>query len=85
MTHSCEMEKEDIAMKDTRKNTLSFETCMDILDWFNDDTHDYITHILLAKLDGEERIRRAMPSISEYCLKLVAAHSAGENAYPQAV
>ena len=53
-------------MKDTRKNTLSFETCMDILDWFNDDTHDYITHILLAKLDGEERIRRAMPSISEY-------------------
>jgi hypothetical protein len=56
-----------------------------ILDWFNDDTHDYITHILLAKLDGEERIRRAMPSISEYCLKLVAAHSAGEDAYPQAV
>ena len=33
------MEKEDIAMKDTRKNPLSFETCMDILDWFNDDTH----------------------------------------------
>ena len=79
------MEKEDIAMKDTRKNTLSFETCMDILDWFNDDTHDYITHILLAKLDGEERIRRAMPSISDYCLKLVVAHSAGENAYPMAV
>ena len=78
-------------MKDTRKNTLSFETCMDILDWFNDDTRDYIEHIwertfrLLVKLDGEERIRRAMPSISEYCLKLVAAHSATENAYPQAI
>ena len=67
------------------KNTLSFETCMDILDWFNDDTHDYIAHILIAKLDGEERIRRAMPVLSEYCLKLVEKHSACENAYPQAV
>ena len=68
-------------MKDDRKNTLSFETCMDILDWFNDDIHDYITHILLARLDGEERIRRAMPTISEYCLKLIAAHNTHDNAY----
>lgn len=61
------------------------------LGWFNDDTRDYIEHIwertfrLLVKLDGEERIRRAMPSISEYCLELVAAHSATEKAYPQAI
>ena len=33
------MEKEDIAMKDTRKNPLSFETCIDILDWFNDEQY----------------------------------------------
>ena len=71
-------------MKDTRKNTLSFETCMDILDWFNDDTHDYITHILLAKLDGEARIMGALHAISEYCRDLIATHEGTECAYPMA-
>ena len=71
-------------MKDTRKNTLSFETCMDILDWFNDDTHDYITHILLAKLDGEERVRRALPIISKHCVELIRAYANTPAAYPVA-
>ena len=71
-------------MKDTRKHTLSFETCMDILDWFNDANYDYISHILISKLDGEERINRAMPKISEYCLDLVNAHRTSEDAYPLA-
>ena len=71
-------------MNNTRKNTLSFETCMDILDWFNDSYLDYINHILIAKVNGEERIRRALPAISEYCLDLVDAHRTSENAYPLA-
>jgi hypothetical protein len=77
--------QEVITMKNTSKPVYTIETCLDILDWFNDPDFEYINHILVSKLDGEERIRRAMPSISDYCLKLVAAHSAGEDAYPQAV
>lgn len=42
------------------KNTLSFEICMDILDWFDDPYYDYIHHILLAKPNGEERIMGAL-------------------------
>jgi hypothetical protein len=38
----------------------------------------------VAKLDGEERINRALPDISEYCLNLVDAHRASDNAYPLA-
>lgn len=71
-------------MKDTRKHTLSFETCMDILDWFNDSYFDYLSHIMIAKLDGEERINRALPMISDYCLDLVNAHRTSESAYPLA-
>ena len=66
------------------KNTLSFGTCMDILDWFNDSYFDYINHILTAKLDGEERIKRALPAISDYCLDLVNAYRTSESAYPLA-
>ena len=39
---------------------MSFETLMDILDWFNDGLYDYIRHILLTTPDGEGRIRRAI-------------------------
>ena len=35
-------------MKDYRRNTLSFETCMDILDWFNDENHDYMVPLMLV-------------------------------------
>lgn len=66
------------------KNILSFQTCMDILDWFNDSYYDYINHILIAKLDGEERVARALLAISDYCLNLVNANRASENAYPLA-
>ena len=45
---------------------------------------DYINHILVAKLDGEERINRALPAISEYCLNLVDAYRSSDNAYPLA-
>lgn len=64
------------------KNTLSFQICMDILDWFDDPYYDYIHHILLAKLDGEARIMGALPVIADHCQTLVAAHEGTENAYP---
>ena len=71
-------------MNNPHKNTLCLSTCLDILDWFNDSYYDYINHILIAKLDGEERINRALPAISEYCLDLVNAYRASEFAYPLA-
>ena len=61
-------------MKDTATPRLSIEACMDILDWFNDECFDYLNHIMLAKLDGDKRVERALPSIAEYCLKLVNAY-----------
>ena len=72
-------------MKDTTTPGLSIEACMDILDWFNDEYLDYLNHIMLAKLDGEKRIERALPSIREHCLKLVNAHRDTESAYPMMV
>lgn len=71
-------------MKNTNQHTLSLGTCMDILDWFNGSYFDYINHILVAKLDGEELINRALPAISEYCLNLVDAYRSSDNAYPLA-
>jgi len=65
-------------------NTLSFEICMDILDWFDDPYYDYLNHILLAKLDGEERVKGALPTISDHCMELVTAHEGTECAYPMA-
>ena len=56
------------------KSILSFEICMDILDWFDDPYYDYLNHILIAKLDGEERVKEALPTISDYCMELVTAH-----------
>lgn len=62
---------------------MNIETLMDILDWFDDDLYDYINHILLCKLDGEERIRRAMPSLRKHARALVIAHRGTESAYPE--
>ena len=45
---------------------MSFETLMDVLDWFDDSLYDYVHHILLSKLDGEDRIRRAMPLLQRH-------------------
>ena len=69
-------------MSGTTDPKLTIDTCMDILDWFNDEYLDYLNQIMLAKLDGEKRIKRALPSIREHCLKLVNAHRDTESAYP---
>ena len=69
-------------MKNTNQHSLSLGTCMDILDWFNDPDFEYINHILVSKLDGEERIRRALPLISKHCAELIRAHANTPAAYP---
>ena len=71
-------------MKNTNQHTLSLGTCMDILDWFNDSYFDYINHILVSKLDGEERIRQALPLISKHCAELIRLHANTSAAYPVA-
>ena len=62
---------------------MSFETLMDVLDWFDDSLYDYVYHILLSKLDGEERIRRAMPLLQRHAEELIASHMGTECAYPE--
>ena len=69
-------------MKNTAKIVYNLETCLDILDWFNDPEFEYINHILISKLDGDERVRRALPMIADHCRKLVRAHANTVNAYP---
>jgi len=56
--------------------------CFDILDWFDDPLYDYLAHNLVAKLDGEERIARALPHLIEHTTAPVAAHADKANAYP---
>ena len=62
---------------------MSFETLMDVLDWFDDSLYDYVNHILLSKLDGEERIRRAMLLLQRHAEELIAIHRDTECAYPE--
>ena|SRR5699024_2833466 len=62
---------------------MNIETLMDILDWFDDGLYDYLNHILLTKLDGEMRIRRAMPELRKYACSLVTAHRGTDCAYPE--
>ena len=61
---------------------LDIATCMDIFDWFNDESFSYINHILTSKLDGEERVKRAMPEIRKRARWLVEVYSGTEAAYP---
>ena len=63
--------------------TLGFETCMDIFDWFDDNQFDYLSHILVSKLDGEQRISRAMPEIRKRARWLLNLHRNTECAYPE--
>ena len=61
---------------------MSFEICMDILDWFDDGMYDYINHILLSKLDGAQRIQRALPHLRAYAQELGERYRHTERAYP---
>jgi len=59
------------------------DTCMDIFDWFGTDDFEYLSHIWLTKMDGEERLKRALPSIRQRAMRLVRAHRGCEDAYPE--
>lgn len=64
---------------------MNLEMLMDILDWFDDDLFDYLNHILLTKVDSEERIRRALPSLRKHARELVISHRGTELAYPEGI
>lgn len=61
---------------------LSFEICMDIFDWFDDELLDFISHILLSKSDGERRVRRALPALRAHARQLVNLNRDTPRAYP---
>ena len=60
----------------------TFAECMDVFDWFDAPEYEYLTHIMLTKLDAEARITRALPGIIEEAAALIAAHADTEEAYP---
>ena len=63
--------------------TLSLETCMDIFDWFDDSSFEYINHILTCKVKGEERVRRTLPELRKRARWLLKIHRGTEGAYPE--
>ena len=65
------------------KHRLTLEECMNIFDWFEDSSYEYINHILLSKLDGEKRIRRAMPKIRKRARWLLRVYAGTSAAYPE--
>ena len=64
------------------RKTLDLDTCMDIFDWFNSPCLELINHTLLTKLDGEARVKRAMPAFRREARKLVKRYSNTAFAYP---
>ena len=62
---------------------VNLDTCMDIFDWFDDNTFEYINHILLCKVDGEERVKRALPELRKHARWLLKLHRGTEAAYPE--
>ena len=63
--------------------THTLAECMDVFDWFDDPTYEFIHHILLAKLDGEARVTRALRTLCEHADTLIASHRETEQAYPE--
>ena len=62
---------------------LDVHDCMDIFDWFDDSTFDYVNHILLCKIDGEKRVRRALPEMRKRAHFLLDLNRGTECAYPE--
>ena len=69
-------------MTTAKRNHLSLDECMDILDWFDDPQYDYIHHIYISKVDAPARLKRALPALRGYCMDLIIGHIGLENAYP---
>ena len=62
---------------------LDLDTCMDLFDWFGDATFEHINHILISKINCEQRVRSAMPAIRQHARWLVNLHRDTECAYPE--
>lgn len=62
---------------------LDLDTCMDIFDWFDDNTFEYINHIMLSKVDGEARVKGTMPEIRKRARWLLKLHRGTDGAYPE--
>ena len=62
---------------------LDLDTCMDIFDWFDDATFEHINHLLISKVNGEQRVRSAMPAIRQHARWLVNLHRDTDSAYPE--
>lgn len=63
-----------------KPTTLSH--CMDIFDWFDDPLYEYISHVLISKMDGDARVLRALTHLISHAEELIAAHEGTETAYP---
>ena len=63
--------------------THTLAECMDVFDWFDDPTFEYINHILLSKIDGEARVTRALRTLCEQADALIASHEGTDAAYPE--
>ena len=61
---------------------MTIEEIMDILDWFDDSLYDYLAHIMLTKLDAEERIERALPELRRHAQELLNLHRGTATEYP---
>lgn len=64
------------------KKTLDLDTVMDIFDWFDSPNFELINNTLLTKVDGEERVRRALPAFRREARRLVRHYRNTEFAYP---
>ena len=62
---------------------LDLDTCMDIFDWFDDATFEHINHILISKINGEQRVRLAMPAIRQHAHWFLNLHCDTDCAYPE--
>lgn len=65
------------------RTRYDLDTCMDIFDWFDTEDLEYIYHIMVSKLDGEERINKVLPYLRKRAQWLVKVHRGSENAYPE--
>ena len=63
--------------------TRTLVECMDVFDWFDDPTYEYINHVLISKLDGEARVARALRALCEQADALIASHQDTKSAYPE--
>ena len=61
---------------------LDLHTCLDIFDCYDNATFEYVNHILMTKIDGEERVKRAMPDLQKRARWLVNLYANTEEAYP---